>query len=107
MIQAGPVDAKWLTDVVMAAGIYPAHVASTLLCKVAMALLTHVITGCVTPEMLADAIARHYAAHLAAYGHSVWKPKHHFMMHVPRQLQQFKLLNACFARGRKHILVNI
>ena len=54
------------------------------------------LTGSATPEMLADAIAIHYAAHLAAYGHSIWLPKHHFMLHIPRQLQKFKLLIACF-----------
>ena len=70
-----------------------------------MDLLTNVITGCVTPVMLADAIAKHYAAHLAAYGNSIWKPKHHFMLHIPFQLQHFKLLIACFVHERKHKLV--
>ena len=102
MVSVAPVVAKWLTDVVMEAGICTAHVTSALLCISVMDLLTSASTGSVTPEMLADAIARHYAAHLAAYGYSVWKPKHHFMMHIPSQLQQFKFLVACFVHERKH-----
>ena len=105
MISVGPVVAKWLTDVVMVAGICPAESASALLCISVMDLLTRANTGCVTPEMLADAIATHYAAHLAAYGHSIWKPKHHYVLHLPRQLEQFKLLISCFVHERKHKLV--
>ena len=62
-------------------------------------------TGKVTPAMLADAIAKHYAAHLVAYGYTVFVPKHHFMLHIPRQLERFKFLVACFVHERKHKVV--
>ena len=54
-----------------------------------MDLLLEANTGRVTPAMLADAIARHYAAHIIAYGYTLWVPKHHFMLHIPRRLAIF------------------
>ena len=39
-------------------------VASILLCIDVMDLLVEVNTGCISPAMLADAMAKHYAAHV-------------------------------------------
>ena len=55
--------------------------------------------------MLADAMARHYAAHVAAYGHTLFVPKFHYMLHIPTQLATFGFLIACFAHERKHKIV--
>ena len=52
--------------------------------------------------MLADAMARHYAAHVAAYGHTLFVPKFHYMRHIPTQLATFGFLIACFVHERKH-----
>ena len=70
-----------------------------------MDLLVQANSGSVPPAMLADAIARHYAAHVVAYGYTVFVPKHHFMLHIPRQLERFKFLIACFVHERKHKVV--
>ena len=67
-----------------------------------MDLRVGVNTGCISPAMLADAMARHYAAHVVAYGYTLFVPKHHFMLHMPRQLARFACLIACFVRERKH-----
>ena len=47
-------------------------------------------------------MARHYAAHVVAYGYTLFVPKHHFMLHLPRQLARFSFLIACFVHERKH-----
>ena len=86
LLSVGPVVRKWLEDVIKPKNICPAQVASLLLCIAVMDLLLRVNTGCISPEMLGDAMARHYAAHVEAYGYTLFVPKHHFMLHIPRQL---------------------
>ena len=73
-----------------------------LLCIAVMDLLLQANTGCISPAMLADAMAKHYAAHVIAYGYALFVPKHHFMLHIPRQLAMFAFLIACFVHERKH-----
>ena len=34
--------------------------------------------------------------------YTIWVPKHHFMLHLPRQLKRFAFLIACFVHERKH-----
>ena len=67
-----------------------------------MELLVETNTGRVTPAMLADAMARHYAAHIIAYGYTLFVPKFHYMLHIPLQLATFKFLITCFVHERKH-----
>ena len=76
MMSVGPVVRKWLEDVVKPRDVCPAHVTSLLLCIAVMDLLAQVNTGRVTPAMLAHAIAMHYAAHVVAYGYTIFLPKH-------------------------------
>ena len=52
--------------------------------------------------MLADAMAIHYAAHVIAYGYTLFIPKHHYMLHIPAQLARFKTLVLCYVHERKH-----
>ena len=101
-VSAGPVVRKWLEDVVKPTGVCPAEVASILLCIAVMDLLCECATGLVTPAMLADAMALHYAAHVAAYGYTLFVPKHHYMLHIPAQLAKFKFLVQCYVHERKH-----
>ena len=104
-LSAGPVIRKWLEDVVQPRGVCAAQVTSLLRCIDVMDLLCQVNTGRVTPAMLADAITRHYVAHVAAYGHTLFVPKHHYMLHMPDQLARFKMLVQCFVHERKHKIV--
>ena len=105
MMSVGPVVRKWLEDVVKPRAVCRAHVTSLLLCISVMDLLAQVNTGSVTPTMIADAMAIHYAAHVVAYGYTIFVPKHHFMLHIPRQLERFKFLVSCFVHERKHKIV--
>ena len=47
-------------------------------------------------------MTRHCAAHVVAYGYTIFVPKHHFMLHIPEQLARFAFLIACFVHERKH-----
>ena len=66
LLSVGPVVRKWLLDVIKPARICPTQVASLLLCIEVMGLLLGVNAGCISPAMLADAMAKHYAAHVVA-----------------------------------------
>ena len=105
MLSVGPVVRKWLQDVIEPRGVCPAQVAPLLLCISVMDLLVKLNTGDITPTMLADAMARHYAAHVAAYGHTLFVPRFHYMLHIPTQLATFGFLIACFVHERKHKIV--
>ena len=45
-------------------------------------------------------MAKHYAA--VAYGYTIFVSKHHFMLHLSRQLARFAFLISCFVHERKH-----
>ena len=101
-MSAAPAVRKWVEDVVKKKGLCPAHVESLLRCLDVLDLLSQVHTGRVTPKMLSDAIAIHYAAHVLAYGYTLFVPKHHYMLHIPAQLARFKMLVLCYVHERKH-----
>ena len=105
LISVGPVVRKWLEDVVKPKHVCPAQVTSLLLCIKVMDLLVQVNSGSIAPATLATAIAAHYAAHVVAYGYSIFVPKHHFMLHIPNQLERFGFLVSCFVHERKHKIV--
>jgi len=94
LMSAGHVVRKYVEDVVMPTGLHPAHVESILRCIDVLDLLSQVITGRVTPAMLADAMAIHYKAHVIAYGYTLFVPKHHYMLHIPAQLDSGLVLCA-------------
>ena len=50
-------------------------------------------------------MAKHYAAHVIAYGYTIFVPKHHFLLHIPKQLERFKFLVACWVHERKHKII--
>ena len=104
-MSAGPVIRKWFEDVITPTELCPAHVESVLRALDVLDLLSQVHTGNVTPAMLADALAIHYAAHVEAYGYTLFVPKHHYMLHIPAQLAKFKTMVLCYVHERKHKIV--
>ena len=72
-----------------------------LLCDV-VELLLATRTNSTTPAALEQAILRHSAAHLEAYGGEIWKPKFHYALHLGQLWDKFGLLIACWALERKH-----
>lgn len=101
-MSAGPAVRKWVEYVVKPRGLCPAHVESLLRCIDVLDMLSQVHTGRVTSEMLADGMTKHYAAHVVAYGYTLFVPKHHYMLHIPAQLSRFKMLILCYVHERKH-----
>ena len=101
-MSAGPAIRKWLEDVIKPKGLCPLHVESLLRCIDVLYLLSQIHTGHVTSKMLAEALAIHYAAHVIAYGYTLFVPKHHYMLHIPAQLDKFTMLIMCYVHERKH-----
>ena len=100
-IAAAPILEKYLQDFV-GPSICKCEVESALrLCEV-ISLLSVVNTGSISPSALGDAIMRHLHAHKAAYGETLWKPKTHWSVHLPRQLLEHGKLLGCFLMERKH-----
>ena len=101
-MSAGPAIRKWLEDVIKPKGLCPLHVESLLRCIDVLDLLSQIHTGHVTSKRLAEAMAIHYAAHVIAYGYTLFVPKHHYMLHIPAQLDKFTMLIMCYVHERKH-----
>ena len=92
--------ARWLSS--LPAGLCDVAIQSCLLCIRVLVLLLNVITGSVTPEALADAMELHLEKHKEAYGDELWRPRHHYSLHLPLQLRLHLTLIACFVHERKH-----
>ena len=56
-------------------------------------------------QQLLNAIELHLRAFTAAYGEAAVHPKHHLMLHLPRQLQRDSRLIDCFVHERKHRVI--
>jgi hypothetical protein len=102
MLSVAPVLAKYLQDVVAQTQTAPDEVASALaLCRVVV-LLSVVAHGLVCPDMLEGAIVEHLRLHQVAYGETLWRPKHHFAVHLPGMLSKHGTLISSFVMERKH-----
>jgi hypothetical protein len=71
------------------------------LCEV-LDMLTIANSGLVSPEALGIAIAGHLGLHQSTYGTSLWAPKDHWVLHLPRMLASHRCLCSCFMMERKH-----
>merc|ERR1712023_502243 len=61
--------------------------------------------GIVSPAQLDAAVFHHHRCFQSAYGLHLFKPKHHYTMHLGRMLEMFGFLIACFVHERHHRLV--
>ena len=100
-----PVLQKFLEDVVVPTGTCAPQVRSALLLLDVVDFLSTVHSGRVQPACSQAAIVAHSEQHQVAYGVSLWKPKHHFAMHLPKQLQQQGHLLATLLMERKHRVI--
>eukprot|EP00959_Pyramimonas_sp_CCMP1952_P299906 6272897-Pyramimonas_sp.AAC.1 len=108
-LSAAQLIAKFLRDVALknpaVVEHYLAEVRSALaLCDV-MELLMVIHSGAVTAGQLGNAIVHHLKLHQEAYQLSLWKPKAHMALHLPRQLALHKCLLSTFLLERKHRLL--
>ena len=71
------------------------------LCSV-IVLATMVPRGGVTATILMAAIIKHLTLHKEAYGDDHWVPKFHYTLHLPEQLEDWRILIFCLTHERKH-----
>ena len=56
-------------------------------------------------DRLEEAIHKHLRLHQEAYGSSIWKPKLHYILHLPDSLREHGFLPAVFVQERKHRVI--
>lgn len=71
------------------------------LCHV-LRLVGHIKLGCAAAGPLADALRSHALAFAKAYPEAEFKPKNHYIHHVPGQVRRDAVLLDCFVGERKH-----
>ena len=108
LLTLAPVLARFFATVGMAftiaAGVCSSEVLSILAVLDVLDLLQTVKRNIVSPSQLHTAIRRHLDLFWEAYGEEHWRPKHHYALHLPRMLQFFGFLVACFTTERAHKL---
>ena len=67
-----------------------------------VALLVRASAGGMSEETLHNAIVAQLVLHQACYNLSLWKPKHHYAMHIARCMVLQGILLSCFVMERKH-----
>ena len=92
----------------MPRGLIPAETASFLaVCRV-LDLMDTIKKSGVGDRILRELkqeVARNLRLHVAAYGCDWVKPKHHYMIHMPRQVEEDGVWLDCFVHERKHQVI--
>ena len=83
------------------------HVESFCCCFRVVDLLQDCKGGFSDTTVLHTAIREHLRKHASVYGIAQWKPKHHFTLHVPEQLERDGVLTDTFVVERSHLLPKI
>lgn len=100
-----PIIHRYFSRVVLPRGIHVAYVQSLLAVLHVVMLLSAVKTGTVTSDELQQAIVAHLVLFKLTYGDDLFRPKHHYALHLPGMLAWFGFLLATFTHERKHRLV--
>ena len=96
---------EYLRNVGAKVGVMAAEIISMQKACVLLLLFSIVATGLVSWEMLEAAVVDFLTCHYAAYETLLWKPKHHYLMHMADQLRRMLILLATFVHERKHRLI--
>ena len=72
-------------------------------CRV-LDLLQDAKGGTCSSDALAQAVRCHLEQHQRTYGDEQWKPKMHYALHIPQQIERDGLLWDCFVVERSHQL---
>ena len=105
MLSVVPVLEKFILDVAMPKMVCVSELQSALLLIKVVGFLNQTHVSSVTPRTLESAIVAHLTEHQRAYGVLLWKPKNHFVLHLPGQLARHGSLLATFVMERKHKVV--
>ena len=100
-----PVLSRYLRHVVLVRNQFVAHVESMIAVLDVLALIQSVKTGTVDHSDLEKAIVKHLVLYKSCYGSKSFRPKHHYALHLPRQLEKHGFLLMTFTHERKHRLV--
>lgn len=80
------------------------EVRSLRLCCKVLDLLQDCKGGPCDTRVLHEAMQSYLEAHKAAYGSAEWKPKFHYGLHIPEQIDRDQRLYDCFVVERSHQL---
>ena len=101
-----PLMGHWCRSVVLPSGQYVLQAESFVALAHALDLLVLSRNGFeVQPDRLYSAVLDWLQKHKAAYGDKLWKPKHHFSIHLPTCLCRVKFLIACWVHERHHKVI--
>ena len=100
-----PIIHRYFSRVVLPRGQHVAFVRSLLAVLHVVVLLNAIKTDTVTSDELQRAIVEHLVLFKQAYGEDLFRPKHHYALHLPGMLLHFGFLLSTFTHERKHRLV--
>ena len=100
-----PILLRYLKNVVLPRGQCVAHVKSMIAVLEVVVMLQAVKTATVTSQELDRTICEHLRLFKSCYGSKLFRPKHHYALHLPGQLAHHGFLLATFTHERKHRLV--
>ena len=80
------------------------HVESLCLCFRVVDVLQDIKGGTLSTALLQHAIVQQLRKRIAVYGNAAWKPKYHYTLHAPQQIDRDKILTDTFVVERSHIL---
>ncbi len=102
MISIAPILGQYIREKVDPLMVLPVESQSCkLLCAVLQKLVI-VNSGLVSDSELRDSIMHHLQMHQKCYGHSLFKPKDHWIVHLPDMLRRHGCLISCFLMEHKH-----
>ena len=105
MMSLAPLLKRYCVKVLRPRGEELPFVESMIAALDVLQLCMRVKRGGVSPESLRIAIERHLALFQAAYGDALMKPKHHYILHLPRQLAAHGTLLSTHTQERRHRLI--
>jgi hypothetical protein len=102
-----PLIRYFLEVVIIPQGLLPNEVASFLACCRVLDFMDHVKKngGAGAVAELKREVSSCLSLHVVAYGSDYIKPKHHYMMHMTRQVEEDSIWLDCFVHERKHQVI--
>ena len=96
---------RYMKNIVMARGELPDHCTSMIRCLNVLEKCHTLKASKVSPERLKRTIEQHLDAAYAVYGRAYARPKAHYILHLPRQLEEHGCLLSTLVNERRHRVV--
>lgn len=104
-LSLAPILKRYFKHVVLPKGEMQPHVKSFLAVLDVVDILQACKKGTESKDGLANAIKKHLDLFVLAWGRSSMRPKYHYVLHLPNQLELHGLLLTTFVHERKHKVV--